>query len=68
MKNIKSLVFVPQNVKFCEKKSVGDISFLTLGEKIKNDPVSREMLRAEMSIIGGSRREKRNRRRGRKHE
>jgi hypothetical protein len=54
MKNIKSLIFIPENVKFCEKKSVSDTSFLTLDERIKNDPVSREMLRAEMKIIGGS--------------
>jgi hypothetical protein len=67
MRKTNCLLFVPHNPKFFNftKTKGGDISLLTLEEKIKRDPTQRERLRCEAKFSGGARPKKKKFNRGR---
>jgi hypothetical protein len=53
MRKIQPLIFIPKNVKFVNKFNNNTPSFVSLEEKIKQNPALREKFRCEAKIAGG---------------
>lgn len=53
MKKFKKLIFIPENVKFVKKKTSRSDMFLSLQERIKNNPEKRNQILCESMMLQG---------------